>query len=332
VTEDPGSGQSPRGNNRPVEPEEPTSSSGSPSQYDATSPTHDIDAALTTLRAVDAPSEDAGNPWLEGLDLRSPDPRVCPFLRALDDTDQLAAPIGAPDALNRCAALREAIPQSLRQQELVCLTSGHVNCPRYLRGAMVAEATPRRAAMTLNSVRRLALPRPSLSPAIFAATLVLIAAFAGSVAFVVARGGLAMPVAAIERPSPSPSALAIAPPPEPDPQPHAVADTDTDADADAQADRQAGGGPDSRPFPRAAPLPEPLELLHLHRRARKQPVQHRALLPRVIRPRAADEPVDHRPGEHPRRGRGPHADSSASVALTGGGPVRPWPLAAATHS
>ena len=30
----------------------------------------------------------------------------------------------------------EPVPQSLRQQELVCLTSGHVNCPRYLRGAM----------------------------------------------------------------------------------------------------------------------------------------------------------------------------------------------------
>ena len=29
----------------------------------------------------------------------------------------------------------EPVPQSLRQQELVCLTSGHVNCPRYLRGS-----------------------------------------------------------------------------------------------------------------------------------------------------------------------------------------------------
>ena len=32
----------------------------------------------------------------------------------------------------------EPVPQSLRQQELVCLTSGHVNCPRYMRGAMTS--------------------------------------------------------------------------------------------------------------------------------------------------------------------------------------------------
>jgi len=183
---------------------------------------HDIDAALTTLRVGERPSDDAGNPWLERIDLRSADPHVCPFLRALDDRDQLAVPLDAPDALNRCAALREAIPQSLRQQELVCLTNGHVNCPRYLRGAMAAEAAeaaPRRAALSLSAVRRPSIQRPSLSPAIFAATLVLIAAFAGSVAFVVARGGLTMPVVAGERPSPSPSALAAAPLPEPSPSP-----------------------------------------------------------------------------------------------------------------
>ena len=219
MTQVPGSGQSPRGNHRPVETEEPASSAGSPSEHDAASSMRDIDAALTTLRVGERASDDAGNQWLERLDLRSPDPRVCPFLRALDDSDQLAVPIGAPDALNRCAALREAIPQSLRQQELVCLTSGHVNCPRYLRGAMAAEAAPRRAALTLSAVRRPAIPRPSVSPAIFAATLVLIAAFAGSVAFVVARGGLAMPVVAVERPDPSPSALAVAPTPEPSPSP-----------------------------------------------------------------------------------------------------------------
>ena len=43
-------------------------------------------------------------------------------------------PVEVPDAVNRCAALGESVPQSLRQQELVCLTSAHVNCPRYLRG------------------------------------------------------------------------------------------------------------------------------------------------------------------------------------------------------
>jgi len=81
----------------------------------------DIDAAISTSRVTD--EDRATSPWLERLELRSPDPAVCPFLRALDDKDELALPIAAPDALNRCAALREAIPQSLRQQELVCLTS-----------------------------------------------------------------------------------------------------------------------------------------------------------------------------------------------------------------
>jgi hypothetical protein len=257
VTEGPGPGQSPRGNNGPVDQEEPASSAGSPSEHGATSSLHDIDAALTTLRVGDRPSDDAGNPWLERLDLRSPDPRVCPFLRALDDTDQLAVPIGAPDALNRCAALREAIPQSLRQQELVCLTSGHVNCPRYLRGAMAAEATPRRAALTLSAVRRPAIPRPSLSPAILAATLVLIAAFAGSVAFVVARGGLALPVAAVERPSPSPSTLAVAPTPEPSPSPTPTPTPEPTPTPTPEPTPTPTPAPSPTPTPTPEPTPTP---------------------------------------------------------------------------
>ena len=86
----------------------------------------------------------APNPWLDRLELRSQNPLICPFLRAVEDDDRLLVPIEAPDALNRCAALQDAIPQSLRQQELVCLTSGHVNCPRYLRGALVAGEPLRR--------------------------------------------------------------------------------------------------------------------------------------------------------------------------------------------
>ena len=54
-------------------------------------------------------------------------------------TTASASPSKRPTPANRCAALREAVPQSLRQQELVCLTTGHVNCPRYLRGALGRE-------------------------------------------------------------------------------------------------------------------------------------------------------------------------------------------------
>ena len=70
------------------------------------------------------------------VDEPSANQRICPFLRSIDDGDRLGVPVEAPDQSNRCAALSGPVPQSLRQQELVCLTSGHVNCPRYMRGAM----------------------------------------------------------------------------------------------------------------------------------------------------------------------------------------------------
>src|SRR5262245_48515935 len=115
---------------------------------------HDIDGVVPTVRVADEDNLVAGEQWLDRLELRSPDPQVCPFLRALDERDQLAIPIAAPDALNRCAALHDAIPQSLRQQELVCLTSGHVNCPRYLRGAMAASEPARRSIRPRPVLRR----------------------------------------------------------------------------------------------------------------------------------------------------------------------------------
>ena len=97
---------------------------------------------------------------------RSDDPEICPFLRAEDDAERMVAPIEAPDPANRCAALREPVPQSLRQQELVCLASGHVNCPRYLRGAVVIAEAPAAA------VR----PGRSVSPAVLGSLLVLVMA------------------------------------------------------------------------------------------------------------------------------------------------------------
>ena len=76
-------------------------------------------------------------PWVAApVDEASANQRICPFLRSIDDGDRLGVPVEAPDQANRCAALSGPVPQSLRQQELVCLTSGHVNCPRYMRGAM----------------------------------------------------------------------------------------------------------------------------------------------------------------------------------------------------
>src|SRR5262245_59980147 len=217
----------------------------------------DIDAAIATLRVGEEPA--AGEQWLARLELRSPDPAVCPFLRALDERDQLAIPIESPDALNRCAALRDAIPQSLRQQELVCLTSGHVNCPRYLRGAMAANEPPRRGILVRPSVRRPALPRPSLSPAILAAVLVLLAAFSGSVAFAVARGGLTMEVATVDHPSPSPVIVAVAPSPAPTPapEPSAIPTPATTPSPTPTPSPVPSPSPSPTPSPTPQPSPTP---------------------------------------------------------------------------
>jgi cell division septation protein DedD len=154
---------------------------------------------------ADDPSAAAAIPdpssWLSGLEGRSSTPGVCPFLRAVSADDAIGFPIESPDVANRCAALREPVPQSLRQQELVCLTAGHINCPRYLRGALVASDKP--------SKRRVA---PVLTPAITAALAVLVLSFGVSVAFVVANGGLTLPVAAVAGSAPpSGTATAVGP-------------------------------------------------------------------------------------------------------------------------
>ena len=117
-------------------------------------------------------------------DYRSPNPAVCPFLRAIDEDDALGLPVEAPDPANRCAALTEPVPQSLRQQELVCLASGHVNCPRYLRGSLGTDDPPRRPPRT-----------GTVTPAIFASLALFALAFALSVGFVIANGGLMLSAA-----------------------------------------------------------------------------------------------------------------------------------------
>jgi len=137
------------------------------------------------------------------LDSRSPNEWVCPFLRSVDDRDMLAVPVESPDIANRCASLDDAVPQSLRQQELVCLTTAHVNCPRYLRGAVVPPepvVADRRA------------PAP-ITPAMLGALALLAFAFVASVAFAFAHGGLDLPAAAAGAGAPgtSPSAVAVIP-------------------------------------------------------------------------------------------------------------------------
>ena len=109
---------------------------------------------------------------------------VCPFLRAATAGDALGEPIETPDPANRCTALHDAVPQSFRQQELVCLSSAHVNCPRYLRGAVGLPAPVER----VSAARR-------VTPATAAALALFGLAFVISVGFVVATGGLTLTAA-----------------------------------------------------------------------------------------------------------------------------------------
>jgi hypothetical protein len=125
---------------------------------------------------------------------RSPNPAVCPFFRFALDGD-LVAPLLKPDEGNRCAAIGAPRPESARQQELVCLTPAHADCPRYLRGALALQdpAAARRPA---------AVPRATL-----AALLILVLSAGISFGFVVQRGGIELPVVAG---APSSTTLALA--------------------------------------------------------------------------------------------------------------------------
>ncbi len=192
------------------------------------------------------PAPDPTARWIDRLEHRSPDPWVCPFLRLVEDGGSLRSPLPRPDAFNRCGALGDAVPQSLRQQELVCLTMGHVNCPRYLRGAVVAVESVPRPARTARSFRP-----AGLTPAIFAAVLVFVASFAGSIAFVVARGGLTLPTPAPEAVRPSPTALAVAPSAEPS-TPASAAPIASPSPAPS-----AAPSPTPTPEPTPTPTPEP---------------------------------------------------------------------------
>jgi len=193
---------------------------------------------------------------------RAANPRVCSFLRALDDGDRLTHPIEAPDPANRCTALREAVPQSLRQQELVCLTSGHVNCPRYLRGVLIAEPPP--------PVRTERAAPVNVTPATAGALAIFAVAFLVSVAFVVVNGGLALTavaatpalsggvLGAVESPPPTPGPTA-APTLQPTPAPTATATAAPAATATSSAPPAPLPSPSAEitPVPTAAPTATP---------------------------------------------------------------------------
>ena len=205
-----------------------------------------------TLAAPTAPpsTRPVDHGWLPVLDDRSPAPEICPFLRAVDDRDRLVAPVEVPDPANRCAALRDAVPQSLRQQELVCLASGHVNCPRYLRGAVVVAEAP---APVVRAGR-------SVSPAVLASVVALVMAASASLAFVMARGGLELAAAATPVPRSSATALAIAstvPTPVPTVAPTPVPTVAPTASPTPTPSPSPTASPSPSPSPTARPTAKP---------------------------------------------------------------------------
>jgi hypothetical protein len=133
------------------------------------------------LHSVSAGTAVAERPaFLEPRVARSHLATTCPYFRRETADGTLGRPVEMPDSINRCAAYGEAVPQSLRQQELVCLTTRHVDCPRYLQAAAPGRKAP---------------PARRVTRAVLAAIGILLATAAASFAFVLVRGGVSLPLA-----------------------------------------------------------------------------------------------------------------------------------------
>ena len=263
------------------------------------------DAADATF-SLYAPDPDGGRPPLPVLltveDGRSADPAVCPFLR-LDAGGTLLAPYHSPADEHQCVAYGGPRPQSLRQQELVCLRAEHVDCPRYLRGQ--AE---------LGGLAATSRPGASMPRATVAAVLILVLSAGVSFGFVIQRGGIDLPVVGAVTPTSSPIAIVTTPTPastpgpdrrpvstaaptrgtlgvgsgergsDPDPDRRPDRDTRPDRGPDRDAGPHAGAdaAPDrdaqQRPVRPAQAVPRPEQLLDLRRAVRRQPVLDRELL------------------------------------------------------
>jgi len=201
----------------------------------------------STATSVDEGDDhwDGASTHLRVLGQSSANPAICPFLAATID-DGLGPPIEAPDPRNRCTAIGQPTPQSGRQQELVCLTRGHSNCPRYLRGALVLGET---AAAT---------DRSGPSVAVIGAALALAVAGSLSVGFLLVRGGfdLTLPSPApsqlaVVADTPGPTTISLAPTPSPSPSP-----TDSPLPTDTPSPTPSAS-PVVTPSPTAVPTPRP---------------------------------------------------------------------------
>lgn len=175
-------------------------------------------------------------------DGRSSRPETCPFLRSEPEPGRLDVPIESPDPSNRCLAFGGPKPQSERQQELVCLGAGHVDCPRYLRGQVFAREVPLARP-----------PRVLLRPAVIGAFAVLIASAAAAFTFVLLRGGISIPTAA---PHQSGTAIAAVSP-SPGPSPIVTPFVTPDLTPAPTATPVPSPSPSREPSPSPSPSPEP---------------------------------------------------------------------------
>ncbi|OGO56814.1 MAG: hypothetical protein A2V84_09155 [Chloroflexi bacterium RBG_16_70_13] len=202
---------------------------------------------------------DHDRPLLTDPELRSPDPATCPFLRAVDDDGRLRLPVEAVDPRNRCVATGTADPQDAAQQRRACLTAAHVSCPRYLSG--VAGPADRGVsadgdasdtageAVSAGSPSRERGAR-TLTPAVIAATVFLVASASAAIAFVAVRGGIELPVA-----SPGATGVAVA-----SPTPAVTGEASPDASPTPAITPAATPAPTPAPTPgpTATPAPTPL--------------------------------------------------------------------------
>ncbi|TAK00504.1 MAG: LysM peptidoglycan-binding domain-containing protein [Chloroflexota bacterium] len=208
-------------------------------------------------------------PPLIDPELRSPDPATCPFLRAIDDEGRLGLPVEAVDPRNRCLATGTVDLLDAAQQQRACLISAHVSCARYLSGVAgpadpgvginVAVGDTRPAVATDDADRvdsadgaaAAAGSQPrgrgarTLTPAVIAATVFLVASASAAIAFVAVRGGIELPIA-----SPGPSGIAAV-------SPTPATTVEPTLSSPPSADPTASPTPASTPAPTPTPVATP---------------------------------------------------------------------------
>jgi hypothetical protein len=223
---------------RPAAPDGPVSGWTEPSTADALP---EREAAR-----AEAEAETAASLVIDPDPGRSPREATCPYLRLVAADGSLGRPRDEVAPGHRCIAVGDPLALSERQQGLVCLTTSHGDCPRYLRAMLVV---PVADAVVAPSVR--------LHPATLVAAILLVVSTIVAGAFVAANGGLELPVASA-RPSPTASAVAAASAsPQATPSANATPSKSSDPGASASSAPSPSPSPEPSPSPRPSRAPSP---------------------------------------------------------------------------